>query len=180
LYDNSENEFRVRDLGHYVGYVICEKFYNKAVNKKQAIKEMIELDYNNEKELSQFVDKSGYFENSIEHLKIKYNTNRPVVTGIKQFQKESQKVAPGLTELTIEFSEPMDKNYRNFELGPLGETNLLRLKNFIGFSEDGKSASFEIELKPNQRYQILFAEGFRNNKGISLKPYLVDFKTSDK
>lgn len=179
LYDNAENEFKVRDLGYYVGYVICEKYYNKAANKKQAFKEMIELDYNNDKTLSQFVDKSGYFTNSIEQLKIKYNNNRPTVTGIKQFQNETQKAEPGLTAFTIEFSESMDKNYRNFELGPLGESNLLRLKNFIGFSADGKSAAFEIELKPNQRYQILIGEGFRNSKGISLKPYLVDFKTAD-
>jgi len=180
LYNNAENEFKVRDMGYYIGYVICEKYYNKAANKKQAIKEMIELDYNNEKQLSQFVNQSEYFTNSIEYLKIKYNKNRPIVTGLKQFQNESQTVVPGLTELIIEFSESMDKNYRNFESGPLGEPNLLRIKNFIGFSEDGMSASFEIELKPNQRYEILIGEGFRNSKGISLKPYLVAFKTSDK
>jgi len=179
LYDNSENEFKVRDLGYNVGYVICEKYYNKALNKKQAIKEMIELNYNDENELSNFVDKSDYFTNSLAYLKIEYNKNRPVVTGVKQFQNESQKVAPGLIELTIEFSELMDQNYRNFELGPLGQPNLLRLKKFIGFSEDGKPASFEIELKPNQRYQLLVGEGFRNSKGILLKPYLVDFKTDD-
>ena len=179
LYDNSENEFKVRDLGYYIGYVICEKYYNKAAKKKQAIKEMIELNYNSSQELSEFVDKSGYFKNSVEYLKKQYDKNRPVVTGIKQFQNETQQAVPNLTEITIEFSESMDKNYRNFELGPLGETNLLRIKGFIGFAEDGKSASFEIELKSNQRYQIVIGEGFRNDKGVSLKPYLIDLKTSD-
>lgn len=180
LYQNAENEFKVRDLGYYVGYVICEKYYNKATSRKQAIQEIIELDYNNEMELRKFVDKSGYFTNPVETLKSEYETNRPIVSSIKQFQNGSQKVEPGLTQITIEFSASMDKNFRNFELGPLGETNLLKLKKFIGFSEDGKSVSFEIELKPNQQYQLIIGEGFRTDNGISLKPYLIDFKTADK
>lgn len=38
LYSNATNQFGQRDLGYYVGYAICEKYYEKASNKKLAIK----------------------------------------------------------------------------------------------------------------------------------------------
>lgn len=76
LYSNDENEFNVRDLGYYVGYAICEKYYEKATHKKQAIKEMIELDYNNEIELGKFVDKSGYFTKPTSKLKKQFEKSR--------------------------------------------------------------------------------------------------------
>lgn len=180
LWNDFNNQFKMRDLGYYVGYAIAEKYYKQATNKKQVIKEMIELDYNNETELGKYVDKSGFFDKSYKRLKGDYENSRPKLINIKEFKNGNQIVNLNLTQITIEFSAVMDKRFRNFELGPLGEKNLLKLKKFIGFSEDGKSASFEIELKPNQQYQIIIGEGFRNDKGISLKPYLVDFKTSDK
>ena len=72
----------------------------------------------------------------------------------------------------------MNKNYRNFEFGPLGETNILRLEKFVNFSDDGKSVTFKIKLKSNQRYQILVGERFRSENGLSLKPYLIDITTA--
>ena len=83
-------------------------------------------------------------------------------------------------QLTIEFSAPMDKQRRNFELGPLGKNNLLLVKRLISFSEDGKSATFEVELKPNQHYQLVIGEGFRNTNAAPLKPYLINFQTAAK
>ncbi|HEY0246377.1 MAG TPA: Ig-like domain-containing protein [Mucilaginibacter sp.] len=180
LYSNAENEFGVRDLGYYVGYAICEDYYNKAKNKQQAIKEMIELDYNNETALSQFVDQSGYFSQPVQALKTEYEKNRPVVTGIKPFKNNATDVSPADTRITVEFSATMDKHNRNFELGPLGKSNLLVIKKIIGFAEDGKSITFEVELKPAQRYQVVVGEGFRNADGVPIKPYLIDFTTTYK
>ena len=180
LYSNAENEFEVRDLGYYVGYAICERYYQKAPDKGQAISEMIELDYNKETELIRFVDESGYFSRPVAELKRRFEESRPVVTRISQLKNQQRKVSPKLTTITVEFSAPMDTRYRNFELGPLGETNLMRVKQFRGFSEDGKSATIEVELKPNRRYQLVIGNGFRSKEGISLKPYLIDFTTSNK
>lgn len=179
LYSNSANDFNIRDLGYSVGYEICEKYYEKATDKTQAVKEMIELDYNNEIALRKIVDQSGYFAKSVKKIKDDYEKNRPKVVKIKQFKNGSKNVSPMLKEITIEFSTKMDDYYRSFEIGPLGENNLLRLKKFIGYSADGKSATFEIELKPNQQYQLIVNNGFRSENGISLKPYLIDFKTSN-
>jgi len=180
LYSNADNEFKTRDLGYYVGYDICEKYYHKAKDKKQAIKEMIELDYNNENQLHKFVDKSGYFETPLKKIKKQYEKSRPKVVGITQFKNGSKNVNPTTSQLTIEFSTKMNKNSRGFELGPLGEQNVLQIKKFIGFSDDGRSVTFEIEIKPNQHYQILISEGFRNENGVPIKPYLIDIATADK
>lgn len=56
----------------------------------------------------------------------------------------------------------------------------LRVKNVVGFSEDGKSFTFEVELKPNQRYQSLVTNRFRTINGISLKTFLIDITTANK
>lgn len=72
----------------------------------------------------------------------------------------------------------MNKRSKNFEWGPLGVDYLIRVKNFIGFSEGGKSAEVELEqMEPNRHYQLLIGQGFRDLNGIRIKPYLIDFQT---
>jgi hypothetical protein len=51
LWSDAPNEFRVRDLGYYIGYQICENFFKQTENKEEAIKKMIELDYANDQKL---------------------------------------------------------------------------------------------------------------------------------
>lgn len=179
LYSNANNEFNMRDLGYYVGYEICKKYYQNAKDKNLAISEMITLDNNNPSALYQFVDRSGYFEKPISKLYREYENDRPKVLGIKEFKNGSKKVDPNLMQVTIKFSAKMDKRYRNFELGPLGETNLLKIKAFTGFSDDGYSASFSVALKPSKQYQLVLGSGFRNENGIPLKPYLIEFTTAN-
>lgn len=177
LYSDDENEFGVRDLGYYVGYAICQKYYNKAKDKKQAIKAMIELDYNNEAALMSFVDQSRYFGKPVQTYKNEYESGRPVVTTIKQFKNNATDVDASVNQITMEFSTMMDKRYRNFELGPLGINNLLKVKSVKGFSEDGRSLTFEADLKPGTHYQLTIGDGFRSITGAPLKPYLIDIKT---
>lgn len=178
LYSNADNEFKMRDLGYYVGYEICKKYYQNAKDKNLAISEMITLDYNNPSALHHFVDRSGYFEKPASKFYRQYDKSRPTVTGIKEFKNGSKKVDSGLSQITIKFADKMDKRYRNFELGPLGETHILKIKEFKGFSTDGYSASFDVVLKPNHKYQLMVGSGFRNENGIPLKPYLIEFTTT--
>lgn len=177
LYSNLENEFKVRDLGYYVGYAICEAYYNKSSNKAKGIKEMIELDYNKQEDLINFVEQSGYFRNAVAELAKKYEDSRPTVTAIDQIGADKV-ISASVKKITINFSEAMDKAYRNFALGPLGNDNLLVIKKVLGFSEDGRTLTFEVELEINKHYQLVVGEGFRNVKGVSLRPYLIDFTTS--
>lgn len=178
LYSNQANEFNQRDLGYYVGYLICQDYYNKAKDKQQAIKQMTELDYNNEADLLAFVDLSGYFNQKSSALKSQYEAARPAVTGIKTFKNGANDVSPGITQITIEFSTEMNKRSRNFDVGPLGTGNIMMVKRFIGFSEDGKQMTIEVELKPGRRYQLLLGPRFMNNDGVSINPYLIDFTTA--
>lgn len=50
-----ESKDKPADLGYYVGYEICKAYYDKADNKKMAIKEMLSIsDYRS------FFEKSSY------------------------------------------------------------------------------------------------------------------------
>ncbi|GGE88790.1 hypothetical protein GCM10010984_03060 [Chishuiella changwenlii] len=178
LWNNPDNQFKMRDLGYFVGYAICKKYYEQADNKKQAIKNLIELDYNNENDLISLVDKANYFDKSVINYKNEYENNRPYVTKIEQFENGNQNVDSSIKQLTIHFSQPMNKNFRSFELGPLGEKNLIRITKVIGYSEDGKSLSLEVSLEPNKQLQLIIDKGFRSTTNYHLKPYLIDIKTN--
>lgn len=54
LYGSGDNN-RPDDLGYYMGYKICEAYYNKAADKKQAIWDIL-----NYKDATQFLKASGY------------------------------------------------------------------------------------------------------------------------
>jgi len=178
LYSDAANEFGTRDLGYYVGYTICEMYYDKAPDKKAAIRQMIGLNYADTTDLAGFVDASGYLTRSVHTLKEQYESNRPTVVSLQPFKNGSDSVSPTQQQITIGFSVTMDKGYRNFELGPLGKDNLLKIKKIIGFSDDGRFFTFETELSPNRHYQLEIGKGFRSLDGTRLKPYLIDFRTA--
>jgi len=48
------------DLGYYIGYEICKSYYMHAADKKQAIKDIIELNYDDNQAVETFVAKSKY------------------------------------------------------------------------------------------------------------------------
>lgn len=180
LNNDFNNEFQMRDLGYYTGYAICESYYNKTADKKAAIKEMIELDYNNEDALAAFVDKSGYFEKPVKQYRDEFEKSRPYVVGIKPFKNGDKNVKPGNTEIIIEFSQELDTSHRNFDYGPLGESNVLLINRVNGFSADGKSISVMADLQPGRHYQMTVGPGFRTADGTPLIPYLIDIITAEK
>ncbi|MBC7937227.1 MAG: hypothetical protein H7Y86_17925 [Rhizobacter sp.] len=54
---NQESAEKPADLGYYVGYEICKAYYDRAPDKKQAIKDFFNL-----KDYKDFLEKSGYEE----------------------------------------------------------------------------------------------------------------------
>lgn len=176
MWNSMDNEFGVRDLGYYIGYAICERYYDKAKDKLAAINDMINLDYNNPDALAAFTDASGYFDRPVLEYRAQFEEKRPRVTGTGDFAN-NKTVKPGKMAITVHFSAPMHQRYRNFELGPLGEDSLLRLTN-AQFSEDGRSITLETDLLPGKRYQLELGYQFRDTEGRPLVPYLVDFTTS--
>lgn len=55
LYQGDNSDKRPADLGYFMGYRICEEYYNAAADKKQAVKDIIEV-----KDFDAFLKKSGY------------------------------------------------------------------------------------------------------------------------
>lgn len=180
IWNSSNNEFGMRDLAYYVGYKICEDYFNISTDKQKAIKEMIELDYNDESELIKFVEKSAYFDKPLNSYKEVFEKSRPKVESVDKIQNKSTNVPTNIDVLTIHFSQKMDTRFGNFQYGPLGEESTIRIKDFQGFSEDGKSVNFGIEkLEPSKKYQIVVSAEFRNTEGIPLIPYLIEFETTE-
>jgi hypothetical protein len=178
LWGENRNELKVRDLGYYIGYEISERYYNLSKDKTKAIKELIELDYSNEKEVERIVDMTRLFPKTVQTLYEDYEKQRPTVLQVLSFENGKQDVKPGMTSITITFSEPLNGINDGIDFGPLGEKYCPMINRQKIWSEDKKSWTFEADLKPDQHYQILISENFRNAKGIRLKPYLVEFKTS--
>jgi hypothetical protein len=54
------NGKKMRDLGYFMGYQICKSYYNKAIDKKQAFQNMIELDLTSDEKAREFLLESGY------------------------------------------------------------------------------------------------------------------------
>lgn len=179
LWNSNNNQFGTHDMGYFVGYKIAEASYNKAEDKKMALKNMIELDYHDEAAVEKFIDDTKYFSGTIEELYQLYESKRPVVTGIDQFKSGTQNVSPNVKEITIHFSKKMNTAMRSTGFGELGKEHFPKVSGII-FSEDGMSVTYKVDLEPNKRYQILLENGYRSAEDHLLKSYLIDFKTAAK
>jgi hypothetical protein len=177
LYNNLENQFKVRDLGYYVGYAIAEKYYTESENKKEAVKILIGLDYNTPHSIENFVDQTKYFNKSIIQLKDDFENSRPEVVSIRPFRNGDLHVDAATTSITVTFSAKMDKKFKSTDFGALGKEFCPKIISAV-FSEDGKSVIYQVEIEPNKRYQFVIANGFRNEKAVPLKPFVIDFETN--
>ena len=54
------NGVEMRDLGYFIGHRICKSYYDKATDKRQALKEIIDLDLNTDEQAKAFLLASGY------------------------------------------------------------------------------------------------------------------------
>lgn len=172
------NEFGMRDLGYYVGYQICENYYNQAEDKNEAIKTMIELDYEDEVTVENFITKAMYFSAPLDTLYNKFESKRPIVTGIKQFENNSQNVNPTIKEITVLFSKPLNGHNTGVDFGPLGQDAFPKNdSNGRFWSKDNTSWTIPVTLEPNKTYQIVLSNNFRTIESVPLKPYLIEFKT---
>ncbi len=177
LYNDKENEFEVRDLGYYVGYAICEQYYQAAADKSEAIKTMIELDCTNNEEVRKFVVKSKYLSEDYKILKQKYSDNKPKVLGIKELHCMHDAVDPKIENISIQFSKPMNPRFRNFKFGPKGRGHVLQI-NSLDWNEDFTEARLGVALSANKQYQIIVSNEFRDEDGRCVDSYLIDFKTT--
>lgn len=178
IWGENRNQFKVRDLGYYIGYEICERYYNQSADKAKAAKELVELDYNDEAAVEKIVDASHLLPKKVSELYADYEKSRPAVVSVAPFENGSPNVKPGKTSITITFSEPLAEN-TGVDFGPLGQSAFPKLSTQRKWSDDRRSWTIEADLEPNRHYQIVLSNNFRKPDQTRLKPYLIDFRTSD-
>ncbi|WP_311950417.1 Ig-like domain-containing protein [Mucilaginibacter terrae] len=175
LYNGSSSAHA--DLGYYMGYAICNSYYQKQANQKQAIKSIIELDYSNEQQVVDFVNQSGYYNEplNMQELLDKFEKLQPYIVSLCPSINAKKDVSATLTELTFNFSEPMAKSV-SISLGEGGKEHF-PLTGVIGFAEDMKSLKVKLALKPGKTYDfVVTGRGFKSQKGYPLKEYKVEFE----
>jgi len=178
IWGTNRNELKVRDLGYYVGYEISERYYNQASDKTLAIKELIELDYHNEKDVERIVDASKLFPKPIIDLYNEHQSKRPTVTHVSEFEQGSTSVDPNTKTITVNFSEVLNGRNASLDYGPLGENNYPKvLPKTRKWGSDNQSYSFEVKLEPNKKYQVVISN-FRLENGTRLIPYTIEFQTT--
>ena len=74
FWSNYPSTSPIKGLGKYIGFEIANRHYNIASNKKKAIKDLIEIDFNNHEEVHNLVDSTNVFSRPMSVLKknIKY------------------------------------------------------------------------------------------------------------
>lgn len=142
------------DLGYFVGYDICKKYYEQATDKTKAIAEIIELDVTNEDKVLAFLKKSGYFTEEINQKKLvkAYEANLPFVKSVAPFKNGAKGVSSKLEILKVVFSKEMDPKV-SINFSKKGKENF-PLKKIIGFEKDKKTLLLALDLKPNTAYDF--------------------------
>lgn len=168
----------IADLGYYTGYTICKAYYAKAKDKKQAIKDIILVDYANDSAVDAFLFQSGYFPQKPDKkaLLAAYEASQPVVAGLSADINHHADVDTGLKTLTIYFSQTMG-NGISINYGSGGKEQW-PITDGGGFSADHRSFTVNLSLKPAHHYAFVCTSlGFSSASGYPLKEYAVDFTT---
>lgn len=142
------------DLGYFMGYEISKSYYQNHPDKKQAVKDIIELDFGSEKAIDEFVDKSKFFGNSVNKNEIikKYESNMPKVVKIEPFENQSKNVDTATKQIKITFSKKMNDVSLNFSKN--GKEHF-PLQKKLGFENDKTTLILEtVALQPNTSYDF--------------------------
>lgn len=169
------------DLAYYVGYEICKAYYQQARNKKQAIKDIIELDFSNDQAAELFLETSGFYPEKIDKkvLMEAYQNAQPTIVSISPFNNGDKNVDTATKEVRITFSKPMiPKQYSiSFSEKSKAQYPITAVK---GHENDDKTMVLNVELKPQQVYEFIITNRrFRSKDGYPFKDkeYVVRFST---
>lgn len=176
---NGSNAKTVADLGYFMGYTICKTYYANAADKKKAVKEIIELKFNDDDAVENFLERSKYYTGKInkEELVKDFDSKKPSVVRLEPFANGDNSVDPNLKEVKIVFSSPMNKNGYSINNGKRGK-DFYPITGVVGFSDDGTSFTLKMELKPDHDYEFIITDrSFRSAAGYPLKQCEIKFKT---
>jgi hypothetical protein len=180
LYNGTNANGTVGDLGYFMGYSICKSYYRQATDKKPAIKEIIELHASDTTAVLHFLQRSGYYNEPIDRQALVKEANAllPFVTGLRPFSSGDTTVDAAIQELTIVFSEPMAKNV-SINYGAHG-SDAWPFSTGYRFSDDKRSLLMKVNLQPGHTYEfVVTVNSFKSEKGFPLREeYPVTFRTN--
>jgi hypothetical protein len=155
------------DLGYFMGYRISKTYYQNATDKKQALVDIISLDYSDNEKVRAFVLKSGYVpEKDVEFVKnfvfdrqIAKNKKRPLIEyGYKivgtdvvfTFAVPETMTSESVKSVTLagSFNDWNPENV-NYDLKPMS-TKTYTLSLPLSKFEKGKKYSFKFVVNRNQ------------------------------
>jgi hypothetical protein len=165
------------DLGYYLGYAICKAYYAQAINKPQAVRDMLRLDYKSPRAVEEFLEKSQYYaDQPLRQLREAFAAQKADANRVRPYTLSGQPVSPAVTELTVDFPRPMSP-YASVRSGPGGEATYPELGP-LRYSDDNKSLTFPVTLKPGQDYEFIVADGgARSLQDYPNNSYLLKFST---
>ncbi|TSD66470.1 hypothetical protein FFF34_003440 [Inquilinus sp. KBS0705] len=176
---NGSNAKTMADLGYFMGYQLCKAYYSQVKDKKQAIKDIIQLNYADDKAVEAFLQTSKYYKEGYdkEALTRALAAKQPSITGIEPFANGNTSVDSNLTEMLINFSAPMGPGV-SINFGRFGKTGY-PVTEFPVFTEDKKNLILKIKLQPAHEYEFeITTRSFASADGYPLdKSYTVYFKT---
>jgi hypothetical protein len=180
LYNGTQKE-ESADMGYFIGYEICKSYYNQATDKKRAIKDIIELNYDSDKAVEDFLKQSKFYSFPVDKKKIikEYQESLPKIIKIEPFKNGSKKVDATITEIKIVFSKPMNENAISIEFSEKGK-EVFPLTKFKSFEKNGTELLLEMALQPNKNYEFVISnKKFQSKEGYKLntEEYIVKFKT---
>ncbi len=177
LWNNTNNEFGTSDMGYYVGHSMAKNYYETSSDKQEAIKDLVELDYEDTETLHQFVDNTKLLSKPVKQLEQEFEEARPFVSQLLPFENGSRGVDPRTKAITIQFSEPLDGRSTSIDYGPLEAESFPEMSRDRTWADDFNSWTIPVKLFPNKHYQFMVGENFRNENGDPLRPFLVEFYT---
>lgn len=176
---NSDEARTVSDLGYFMGYEICKSYYHNSVDKRQAIRDIIELNYSDTSAVENFLKKSKYYKEPINKEKIEeaFKAKQPQLIKTVPLLNGNTLVDTSLKQITFVFSKPMGKGI-SINYGDKGKETY-PITSVIGFSDDKTRFTIGIDLEPNHDYEFVITNRtFRSEEGYPLlKDYPIKFKT---
>ncbi len=177
---NGSNAETVADLGYFMGYRICQSYYENAADKTKAVKEIIELNYADTTAVEAFLKKSEYYTETINKTELlkSFREKQPILLRMEPFDNGDTQVDASAIEMSFVFSRPMKTNAYSINLTGKGK-EYFPIRSVVGFSADFTSFKVKVELKPDHVYEfILSNRAFVSADGYPLlKDYTIRFKT---
>ena len=169
------------DLGYYMGYKICQSYYKSAKNKPHAIKDIIELNYSDEKAVENFLTNSKFFTEKInkKNLIKAFDKRLPYIVKMAPFKNGTENVSSELKEIRITFSKEMVPVNYSINFSKKG-SDFWPIKNVKGFEDNDKTIVLSVDLKPHKEYEFIISNrSFQSKDGYFLKEgeYPVKFRT---